>query len=469
MKKNAEDMQKLWKRIVTDLKKQGKIGMYGLDAISKLTLKQDTGSELIVEYPETLMIDWVEINYLDFMVESATRLLQASRQFVFVMAGTSSPLPSKESEETVVAVSSAATASPRKNRRSSRTQTMISGLNEDYRFDNFIVGDNNAYAYNVAHAVARSGSEEHPYNPLFIHGDSGMGKTHLLQAIGNEIRSLDEKAQVLYVTGEDFTNAYIDAIARKGEALSSFRRKYRRADVLLIDDVQFMARAGKTQEEFFHTFNALFESGKQIVLCADCPAREIIHMDARLTSRFEQGLTVCLKAPCYETRLAILRHKMRQWRSNLVGDDVLEFLARHITTSVRTLEGALTRVASIASFSRRQPTVAETRLQLKDLLTTRNTGKVTIDDIQQAVAETFGVRVADLNGRRRTASIAYPRQVAMYLARRHTQNSLQDIGAAFGGRDHGTVIHAARAIESRLKQDPELESEINRVAEALSC
>ena len=230
-----------------------------------------------------------------------------------------------------------------------------------------------------------------------------------------------------------------------------------------------MARADRTQEEFFHTFNALFESGKQIVLSADCPASQITNMDDRLKTRFSQGMTVELTAPCYEMRMAILRQKMLKWKQNLLSDEVVQFLARNITQSVRALEGALIRTSALASFSNACPSIAFLRENLADLMNKRSaSGGISIADIQKRVASEFGLRVEDINGRRRTASIAHPRQLAMFLARQHTGCSLQDIGEAFGGRDHGTVLHAMRTIEEKLRVDSSLREVITRVTEALA-
>ncbi len=463
-----EKEQAIWTQIAEDLRSVGSVGEYGFETyISKLRLLRDTGTKLVLEYPQDIVFDWFEINYHDQIVNAAVRVLNAARTIEYVAAGAtevteeteptaekiSAPCPTPQKEEK-------APAGKRRTRRSSSPAN--SGLNADYTFDGYVVGSNNEFAYAAAQAIVNN--RDCTYNPLFVHGDSGLGKTHLLQAIGNAIQARNEGTNVLYVTSEDFTNAYIDAISKKGDALNSFRRKYRKADVLLIDDVQFMARAGKTQEEFFHTFNALFESGKQIILSADCPASNITNLEARLTSRFEQGLTVSLQAPDYETRMAILRNKLRkQWKSDLLSNDVLEFLAKNVTHSIRALEGALVRMTSYASFARRNITVADARLQLKDLLRQQRSAKVSVSEIQQRVAEEFNIRLADINGRRRTAAIAHPRQVAMYLARKHTDTSLQDIGAAFGGRDHGTVLHAARTIEQKLRDDVELRSVVDRL------
>ncbi len=470
--KKKED--ELWERIMDDMKLRGEVGAYGFDAyISKLSLRADTGTKLVLEYPADMSLDWLEINYAEVLALSAARVLNAARRIEFVTADCV-PANSEQaegSEEPAPAAGPAKSGGkkPAAGKHSARPRRRVllnSGLNEDYRFDNFVVGGSNEFAYAAALAVAQADARR--YNPLFIHGASGLGKTHLLQAIGNAIRERDEDTQVLYVTSEDFTNAYIDALAKKGDALASFRRKYRKADVLLIDDVQFLARKDKTQEELFHTFNALFASGKQIVLSADCAASEITRMDERLTSRFEQGLVVSLAPPSLETRIAILRNKRRQWKSELISDEVIDFLAGNITRSVRRLEGAFTRLATLASFSRRRTTVAEARMQLKDMLHEERGTHVTIEEIQRRVAEEFDIRLSDINGRRRTANIAHPRQVAMYLARKHTESSLQDIGAAFGGRDHGTVIHAARSVEQKLEKDSALRELVTRLGAALA-
>ena len=476
MKEESRE-QGLWVRIMEDMRAQGTVGSYGMENyLSKMTLRADTGTKLVLEYPADLPIMWVELNYMDCMVNSTTRVLKEARSIELV------PAEEKQVEENMLALeyaddepaeseqadSPAPSTQPRKRRSSTRgVPSFNSGLNEDYDFDSFVVGPNSEFAYSAAKAVAENPGRL--YNILFIHGGSGLGKTHLLQAIGNAIRSANEDTRVLYATSEDFTNHYIDALSRKGEAMTNFRKKFRKADVLLIDDIQFLARKDKMQDEFFHTFNALFSSGKQIVITADCPASNVLNMDERLTSRFEQGLTVALQAPSYETRMAILRNKRRQWKSELVGDDVLDFLAKSVTRSVRRLEGALTRLATFASFSHHCPTVAEARMQLKDFFCDEKMSYLSIKDIQQCVADEFHLRVADLNGRRRTANVAHPRQIAMFLARRHTNSSLQDIGAAFGGRDHGTVIHATRTIEQKMEKDATLRATVSRLLATLGA
>ena len=465
MEKGKQASDALWAQIMEDLRTQGQADGYAIDFISGLRLVEDTGTRLIIEYPEGLMLAWLELNYSEYIETAAANVLKAHRELEFVEAG-SLTLVSQEEEIATPAPVEPKAAAPRRSTRTTRSTKLQSNLNADYTFENYVVGSSNHFAYAAAQALVNS--QERVFNPLFIYGNSGMGKTHLLHAIGNALRTRRENVQVLYVTSEQFTNAYIEAIRKRGDALEVFRRKYRKVDVLLIDDVQFMARADKTQEEFFHTFNALFESGKQIVLSADCPASQITSMDERLKTRFSQGMTVELTAPCYEMRMAILRQKMLKWKQNLLSDEVVQFLARNITQSVRALEGALIRTSTFASFSNGCPSVAFLRENLADLMNKRASSGISIADIQQRVASEFGLRVDDINGRRRTAAIAHPRQIAMFLARQHTSCSLQDIGAAFGGRDHGTVLHAMRTIEEKLRVDVELRDTLARVAEALA-
>ena len=467
----------LWARIMQDTRLIQGVGEYGIEhCLSQMRLREDTGTALILEYPASVPIMWVEMNYTDHIVSVATSILKEARTVQYIEAKADVLEPPAEPEQPLLFAEQGeggeqAAASPAPKRKSPRSKaaSFNSGLNADYSFENFIVGDNSRFAYTAAQALVKNPGQ---YNPFFIHGASGLGKTHLLQAIGNAVREANEDTRVLYVTGEDFANHYIEAVTKgrgKGEALSNFRAKYRKADVLLIDDVQFLAAKDKTQDEFFYTFNALFESGKQIVLCSDCPAAIVKGLDERLRSRFEQGLSVELQAPAYETRMAILRSKIMRWKDALISDEVLDFLARNITRSVRRLEGALTRLAAVSSISARRPTLAEARQQVKDFLHDESNNVISIKDIQQCVADEFQLRVADLNSRRRIASLVHPRQIAMFIARHHTACSLQDIGAAFGGRNHGTVLHAERTIKEKMAEDPELRSTIDRMLATLGA
>jgi chromosomal replication initiator protein len=324
-------------------------------------------------------------------------------------------------------------------------------MNPRNRFEAFVVGSNNQFAHAAALAVSQSPAKT--YNPLFIYGGVGMGKTHLMQAIGQQAIERKKAQKVMYLSSEGFTNEFIDAIQHN--MLVRFRKRYRQTDVLLIDDVQFLAGKERSQEEFFHTFNTLFDGRKQIVLSSDRPPSEIANLEQRLVSRLECGLTTELQPPDIDTRMAILRRKAAAFQMKL-REDVLAYLAQHIRTNVRRLEGALTRVTSYQSFNGRECSRETAEQLLRDILRVETKKPLTIEGIQKQVAEHFGVRLADMTGKRRSANVVFPRQVAMYLARRHTKASFHEIGEIFGGRHHGTVLHACKTISMRMKNENQI-------------
>ena len=332
------------------------------------------------------------------------------------------------------------------------------GLNPAHTFASFVVGSNNQFAHAACEAVAKKTGIG--YNPLFIYGGPGLGKTHLMHAIGQEILRRQPASRVVYLTCEKFTNEFIDSV-RRGD-LEKFRRRYRSSDVLLIDDVQFIAGKERSQEEFFHTFNTLLDGRNRVVLTCDRPACEIKNLEPRLVSRFECGLTVETQVPQMETRLAILRKKSHDWKVR-VDESILLFLAEKIRTNVRRLEGALMRVATYASLAGESVTVDKVEHLLRDLLREEASRQVSIDAIQKTVAEHFDVRLADMTSRRRPANIAFPRQIAMYLSRSLTKGSLMEIGEAFGGRDHGTVIHACKKVREKIDQESGLKETVARI------
>ncbi|HEU5069130.1 MAG TPA: chromosomal replication initiator protein DnaA [Verrucomicrobiae bacterium] len=345
-----------------------------------------------------------------------------------------------------------AIAAPAKARTDTAAEK--SGLNGDLAFnpkntfDSFVVGNNNNFAYAAALAVAQSPGKA--YNPLFLYGGVGLGKTHLLHAIGQHVVGAKKNAKVAYVSSEKFTNEFIDAL--QNNQLVKFRKKYRQTDVLLIDDIQFLAGKERIQEEFFHTFNALHEAHKQIVLTCDRPASEIQGLEHRLVSRFEWGLVTDLQPPDVEMRLAILKKK-----ADVLGvklqDDILDFLAHRIRSNIRRLEGALIRVASFASLTGQKLNPEVVEGLLREVLHEEGRFTINIESIQKKVAEHFDIRLADMTSKRRPENIAFPRQIAMYLSRQLTENSLSAIGEAFGGRDHGTVLHACRLVKDRMEVD----------------
>ena len=411
---------------------------------------------LTLRAPNSIHQFWIESNYLSVLQSAVAGVLGAPRKILFTIADASSQPRSctsaQSSEDPLPIAARAATLTPAVDLADGTVEApIVPGLNSRYTFETFVVGPNNQFAHAAAHAVAQAPSKT--YNPLFIYGGVGLGKTHLMQAVGLTIAERKRTARVVYVSSEKFTNEFIDAI--QNNQLVRFRKRYRAADVLLIDDIQFLAGKERSQEEFFHTFNALFDGHKQIVLSSDRPPAEIGGLEARLVSRFEWGLTAELQPPDIETRLAILRKKAEGMQVKLDAA-ILEFLARKIRTNVRRLEGALMRVASFASLSSTELTLERVEHLLKDILQEEARRAVTIEQIQRAVAEHYDVRLADMTSKRRPANIAFPRQVAMYLARELTKCSLNEIGDAFGGRDHGTVLHGHRLVKKRIGEDEKL-------------
>ena len=322
-----------------------------------------------------------------------------------------------------------------------------SQLNPKYLFDHFVIGQSNRFAHAAAVAVAEAPAKS--YNPLFIYGGSGLGKTHLLHAIGHYVQRLYSRLSVRYVTTEQFTNEFITSIQNKGSA--SFQRRYREIDVLLIDDIQFLERAERTQEEFFHTFNALHNAEKQIVISSDRAPRSIAQLEDRLRSRFEWGLMVDVQPPELETRIAILRRKAEAERLDL-PHEVLELIGERVRSNIRELEGALHRVAAYASLSGSRPDVHMAEGVLKDVLPDEREREITADLIMDVVADFFGLSVEDLCSESRTRQLVNARQVAMYLVRELTDMSFPQIGKEFGGRDHSTVMHAKDKIANLMKE-----------------
>jgi chromosomal replication initiator protein len=322
------------------------------------------------------------------------------------------------------------------------------GFNPKNTFETFVVGNNNNFSYAASLAVAQSPGKS--YNPLFLYGGVGLGKTHLLHAIGQYVCGHKKGARVAYVSSEKFTNEYIDGI--QNNQLAKFRKKYRQTDVLLIDDIQFLAGKERIQEEFFHTFNALHESHKQIVLTCDRPASEIQNLEHRLVSRFEWGLVTDLQPPDVEMRLAIL-NKKAQLMGVQLPEEIMNFLANRIRTNIRRLEGALIRVASYAALTGKKLTLEVVEGLLREILHEEGRYSISIESIQKKVAEHFDIRLADMTSKRRPENIAFPRQIAMFLSRQMTESSLSSIGEAFGGRDHGTVLHACRLVKDRMEVD----------------
>jgi chromosomal replication initiator protein len=320
-------------------------------------------------------------------------------------------------------------------------------LNPNYRFDNFVVGPCNRFAYAAAVGVSESPGKS--YNPFFLHGSVGLGKTHLLQSLCYSLLERTPGVRILYLSCETFINHFISAL-ENGD-LHKFRTKYRNVDLLVVDDIHLLANKERTQEEFFHTFNTLYNAGKQIVLSSDSPPKEIPTLQERLVSRFKWGLVTEIETPCYETRMAILKRKSKE-RGHELPDQVAQLLAEHIDSNIRELEGAVNRLISYAGLNRQEITTDLVRRLLRDIFT-QPKGQPTMDDVLRVVTAHFQVKVTELQSRRRTKAIAFPRQVAMFLARSITRHSLEEVGGFFGGRDHTTVLYAVEQIDKQMRAD----------------
>jgi chromosomal replication initiator protein len=444
------DPATLWQRVCEELQKQISPDAFRRWFTPVRVLNYEPG-HLTLGVENAIYQYWIEENYLAQLRDCLHLISGRDTRVAFETIsahGQSPAAPAPEQETEVRSTTSRPTPKP--------------DLIPRYVFQSFVVGLNNQFAHAAAQAVAESPART--YNPLFIHGAVGLGKTHLMHAIGHRMLEKNQRARIVYVTSEQFTNEFVSAI-QHGE-LTKFRKRFRQADALFIDDIQFFAGKERSQEEFFHTFNALFDGSKQIVLTSDSPPSEIKNLEQRLVSRFEWGLAAELQAPDIETRLAILRAKATKMDVRL-GDSVLLFIAENIKANIRRLEGALNRVAAWAALNDRKITQAQVEDLLKDFIQQESRQQVTVELIQRRVAEAFDIRMNDMTSKRRPNNIAVPRMVAMYLSRKKTGKSLQEIGECFGGRDHGTVLHACRTIESRMEKDPQLRQQVQLLIQKL--
>ena len=444
----------LWQRLSAALKPQISADSFKR-WFSTVELVEAKEKSITLTVPNNIYQLWIESNYMPALQNAITVDFWRS---ALGEGFARRPQPARKHLRTI---------RPRQKKRcraqvEARPAATVPGLNPRNTFESFVVGPNNEIAHAASLAVAQAPART--YNPLFVYGGVGLGKTHLMQAIGQFVWAKRKNVKVIYLSSELFINEFIDAIQHSN--LVKFRKRYRQADLLLIDDIQFLGGKERSQEEFFHTFNTLFDGHKQIVLSSDRPASEIANLEHRLVSRFEWGLTAELQPPDIETRLAILRKKANTMQIKL-HEDVFQFLATRIRTNVRRLEGALMRVASFASLSGRELTKETVEHLLKDILQEEGRQSITIEQIQRRVAEHFDVRLADMTSKRRPASIAFPRQVAMYLARELTKASLNEIGDAFGGRDHGTVLHACKLVKKRIAEQDNIRQTISYIDSSL--
>ena len=419
----------------------------------------EDGCELIT--PNEFSAIWIRDNYLDVIRQEADRLV--GHPFTVELLGDLA-----DEDEDGFKSDRFPSAKDKRRKSSSRVtgpalQGRSLGINPKNTFSNFIVGGGSELAH--AACVAVSNAPAHAYNPLFLYGETGLGKTHLMHAVAHQALNRNPSCRITYVSCEKFTNEFIRAIQEN--SLTKFRSRYRSVDYLLIDDIQFLAGKERIQEEFFHTFNDIYESQRQIFLTSDRPAGEIDKIESRLLSRFQWGLVADIQAPDLETRVAILARKADAMGIS-VEPEIIEFLAKNISRNVRRMEGALTRVAGYVGLTRKKADLDTVQRLLRDILREENLSRITMETIQKKVVDYYHLRMADMLSRRRPANIAFPRQVAMYLSRMLTEHSLQEIGSAFGGRDHGTVIHACKTVENMMDQDTSIKHSVEFLNEQLS-
>lgn len=414
----------------------------------------EDGCELLT--PNEFSAIWIRDNYLDVIRQEADKLVGYPYSVELLGSYEEDAEQSQNRIKQTNKPKSTRTSGPSLHGRSL-------GINPKNTFSNFIVGAGSELAH--AACVAVSNAPAHAYNPLFLYGDTGLGKTHLMHAVAHQALNRNPSCRIAYVSCERFTNEFIRAIQEN--TLTKFRSRYRSVDYLLIDDIQFLAGKERIQEEFFHTFNELYEAQRQIFLTSDRPAGEIDKIESRLLSRFQWGLVADIQAPDWETRVAILTKKAQAMGIS-IEPEVLEFLAKNISRNVRRMEGALTRVAGYVGLTRKKADLETIQRLLRDILREENLSRITIETIQKKVVDYYHLRMADMLSRRRPANIAFPRQVAMYLSRILTEHSLQEIGGAFGGRDHGTVIHACKTVENMMDQDASIKTAVELLNEQLS-
>ncbi len=432
-----EQMIRYWEEALRILEKESSSAVSFETWIKPLVPLRIEGDNFYLQIGETFYKETIEKRYLS-LIRSAVRTVTKKDYNIIILTEDEIRHPRAHEEE-----------------KQTEQKDIRTNLNPRYVFSSFVVGNSNRMAHAASLAVAESPSKA--YNPLFLYGNSGLGKTHLMHSIAHYILDNNPNAKVLYVTSETFTNELILSIQNNKN--EEFRNKYRNIDVLLIDDIQFISKKEGTQEEFFHTFNALHESNKQIIISSDRPPKEIKTLEDRLRSRFEWGLIADIQPPDYETRIAILRKKAD--RDNLtIPDDVMAFIAKNISSNIRELEGALTRIVAFATLTNQKISLEMAENSLKDIFSEHKTVVLTPELIQQVVANHFDIRIEDIQSSKKPKNIAYPRQIAMYLCRKMLNISLPKIGEHFGGRDHTTVIHAISKIEKEMEKDLALQKTI---------
>lgn len=443
----------LWGKVLEELREQIARPSYET-WVKKTSLLSAQGSLYQIGVPSKLAKEWLEERFFGIFQETLQEVTGGEATVEFVVSVPNGRRRAQAAAAEVAEVVELATAS---------RQPTNPDLNPKFLFSSFVVGNNSRFANAACRAVAEQPGES--YNPLFLYGGVGLGKTHLMHAIGHEVTRLHRNKKVAYVTSEKFLNEVVESIL--SNKMQEFRTRYRTVDVLLIDDIQFLGGKNRSIEEFFHTFNALYDINKQIVLSSDRPPKEITTLEDRLRSRFEAGLIADIQPPDFETRLAILHSKVGA-SASLVSEDVLALIAHKVQKNIRELEGALTRVIAYASISGTAIDLNEASRLLADIIPSGPDKPLTISKIQQVVAEYYGISVAEMISKRRDRHIVVPRQIAIYLAREETPSSLPAIGQAFGGRDHTTALHSWDKISGDIGEDSNLASQINGIRSRLA-
>ena len=455
------NQDQIWSQVQEELRFQLAKRTYDMWLKNTSVLSAD-GNTFRIGVPSKLAKDWLEDRFSGLIQETLQAVTGSEVDIDFVISPTGHRPPLLAAD--IDAIDSAPGNGHSHGIEAPPDAPVItpSELNVRFKFSSFVVGHNSQFAHAAAKAVAEAPGDS--YNPLFLYGGVGLGKTHLMHAIGHEVHDRFPRKRVVYLTSEQFTNEVISSIAtaRMGE----FRNKYRTVDVLLIDDVQFLAGKDRTKEEFFHTFNALHEINKQIVISSDRPPKEIPTLEDRLRSRFEWGLIADIQSPDFETRLAILHRKLGD-NSGLVSEEVLSFIAHKVQRNIRELEGALTRVQAFAAVHQRQVDEEEAARLLADIIPAGTRKPINVERIQALVADYYNITLDDMKSKRRDKHIVFPRQVAMFLVREETPSSLPAIGKAFGGRDHTTALHSIEKIANELKEDERLRYEVQAIRERL--
>lgn len=457
---SQEELNHIWQETLNKIKEKVSNPSFKTWFSDTEPLNLTDDNEFIIKVPNDFIKDWLESRYIKLIEEIIYNLTTNKYQVLLL-----TPEAIKMEENNQLKTNdNSLEITEEKLRTDNKKRRTFNGLNPKYTFDTFVIGNSNRFAHAASLAVAEAPAKA--YNPLFIYGDVGLGKTHLMQAIAHFILDHTPESRVVYVSSETFTNELINAI--KDDTTVEFRDKYRNIDVLLVDDIQFLAGKERTQEEFFHTFNALHEANRQLVISSDRPPKEIPTLEERLRSRFEWGLITDIQKPDLETRIAILRKKA-DLEELEVPNEVIIYIANEIQSNIRELEGALIKVIAYSSLVNKEIDIELAQEALKDLVSKNNQmpREITIELIKKVVSDYYNLELEDMDSKKRTQNIAFPRQIAMYLSRELTDLSLPQIGEEFGGRDHTTVLHAHNKVDKKYKKENDFQKTIDKLIEKI--